>query len=441
MNATTKKKKKVAQVRKTFILDTSVLLYDKDSIKSFPDNDVIIPLIVLDELDRHKEKQGITGENARYINRFLDGLRELNHLDQGVTLKDNGQTIRVQAGEWPLPLGLDNSADNRIIALAVAMHAKLGNVIVVTKDINFRVKCDALGLEAEDYYKDNVKVDSIESEIDEIFVDDSVINSIYKDGVLKSEDVFGSCTDRCQPIILKTNTAGSSKSALAIAVRGQVRLVKHGLNDMMQIKAKNKEQSFALTMLLDPDISLVTLTGIAGSGKTFLTLMAGLSGIYAKKFKRIVITRPIQPVGKDMGFLPGDIDDKMLPWIKPIVDNFREGVGGDSDFFDMMKKNGQIEIAPLSFIRGRTFNDSFIIVDEAQNATIHELKTIITRAGQGSKIVLLGDVGQVDTPYLDTFSNGLSITVDRFKDQPMSGHIMLPKSERSELAAIASTIL
>ena len=441
MNTPKKKKTKVTQTRKTFVLDTSVLLYDKDSIKSFPDNDVIIPMIVLDELDRHKEKQGITGENARHINRFLDGLRKLGHLHLGVTLKENDQTIKVQSGEWPLPSGLDNSADNRIIALAVGMHKELGNVIVVTKDINFRVKCDSLGLEAEDYYKDNVKVDSIENEIDEIFVDDSVINNLYRDGSVKSEEVFGSFTDKCQPIILRTNNVGSSKSALGIAVRGQVRLVKPALHEMLQIKGKNKEQSIALQMLLDPDISLVTLTGIAGSGKTFLTLMAGLSGIYTKKFKRIVITRPIQSVGKDMGFLPGDIDDKMLPWIKPIVDNFREGVGGDSDYFDMMKKNGQIEIAPLSFIRGRTFNDSFIIVDEAQNATIHELKTIITRAGQGSKIVLLGDVGQVDTPYLDTFSNGLSITVDRFKDQPMSGHIMLPKSERSELAAVASTIL
>jgi len=171
-------------------------------------------------------------------------------------------------------------------------------------------------------------------------------------------------------------------------------------------------------------------------------LMAGLSGLYDKKYKRIVITRPIQTVGKDIGFLPGDVHDKMAVWIKPIVDNFKDGTNNSDDsYFEMMMQKGQIEVAPLPFIRGRTFNDAFIIVDEAQNASIHELKTIITRVGRDSKIVLLGDTDQVDTPYLDTFSNGLTITVDRFKDQVIAGHISLPKSERSEIAAIASTIL
>jgi PhoH-like ATPase len=456
------KKKPLAldrSVRKTFILDTSVLLYDKHALTSFPGNDVVIPLVVLDELDRHKDKHGVVGENARFVNRFLDSFREKKEsLSEGVNLSEIDQTIRVEIMKPSnIPQDLDpGTGDNRIISLALDIKRSvqprkpknLGAqepetpVIVITKDINFRVKCDALGLLAEDYLKDNVARENLPGEIQEIPVEDSVIDSVFLKKEIYVKDLLTPVEYHpCEPVILKGQT---KKSALAVITEGVVKLVPTvpKMSDLVRIKPRNKEQTFALHMMLDPDITLVTLTGIAGSGKTFLALMAGLSGIYDKRFKRIVITRPIQPVGKDLGFLPGDINDKMSVWIKPIADNFREGVGDkETSYFDMMQDKGQIEIAPLPYIRGRTFNDSFIIVDEAQNATIHELKTIITRVGQNSKIVLLGDIDQVDTPYLDTFSNGLSIAVDRFKDQEIAGHVSLPKSERSDLAAIASKIL
>ena len=210
----------------------------------------------------------------------------------------------------------------------------------------------------------------------------------------------------------------------------------------MGIKPKNREQTYALNLLLDDDVSLVSITGIAGSGKTFLTLMAGLDGINQGKYKRIVITRNIQPVGRDIGFLPGDAEDKMLPWIAPIMDNFRQGVKDkDLTYFHAMKNSGQIEIAPLAFMRGRTFSDTFLIIDESQNCTIHELKTVITRIGENSKIVLLGDTDQVDTPYIDSLSNGLTIVSEKFKHEKIAGHIQLQKGERSNLSFIASKIL
>lgn len=431
--------------RKIFVVDTSVLLYDRNSIRSFPGNDVVIPLIVLDELDRFKDKPGLIGENARDINRFLDGLRsEKGDLSKGVTISDD-QTIRVDIEPVnDVPAGLDiNSADNRIIGQAVRLSKEHSeqSVIVVTKDINFRVKCDALGIYAEDYYKDTVKKESLPDEIQEVTVPDDVIDTLHK----KKKVGLFSVTDQIsvfpnQPIILKGEST-SSKSALGVITDSQILKPNVSMNPVVRIEPRNKEQSFALHMMLDPNITLVTLTGIAGSGKTFLSLMAGLSGVYDKNYKRIVITRPIQPVGRDLGYLPGDLNDKMSVWIRPIVDNFREGMTEDATYFDMMQSRGEIEIAPLPYIRGRTFNDSFLIVDEAQNATIHELKTIITRVGQNSKIILLGDIDQVDTPYLDTCSNGLSITVNKFRDQKVAAHIRLPKGERSDLATIASHIL
>lgn len=428
--------------RKIFVLDTSVLLYDKLSLTSFPGNDVVIPLIVLDELDRFKDKQGIVGENARAINRMLDTYREMGDLSAGIVLSDIDQTVRVEI-HCPdkMPPGLDDRSDNKIIAIALQLKSENVDrtVIMVTKDINFRVKCDALGVKAEDYYKDNVSWDSLPGEIREINLSDHDVDALFRDRSLVLDEQLEFFPR--EPVIVKGTNP--KKSALGIfSPNGTINLVPANpqMSDLVKVKPRNKEQTFALQMMLDPDITLVSMTGIAGSGKTFLSLMTGLSGIYDKTYKRIVITRPIQAVGKDLGFLPGDLDDKMSVWIQPIVDNFREGTNNDT-FFEMMKEKGTIEIAPLPYIRGRTFNDSFIIIDEAQNASIHELKTVITRVGQGSKIVLLGDIGQVDTPYLDTFSNGLTIAIDRFKDQPMAAHISLPKSERSTLAGIASQIL
>jgi len=425
--------------RKTFIIDTSVMLYDKCSIHSLPGNDVVIPLVVLDELDRFKEKQGLLGESARYINRFLDKLRTQGSLHDGVQI-ENDQTIRVDIETYRVPESLDSSTgDNKIIACALHhKNSKNSKVIVITKDINFRVKCDSLGITAEDYYKDRIVKDKSQmySGLDEIDLDDpALIDDFYRDNTL---DISKIDHDFCenQFVVLKNG----SQSAIGAVYDGFIRQPVNNITKVIGISPKNKEQKFALDLLTREDVQLVTMTGIAGSGKTFLTLMAGLSGLQEKKYDRIVITRSLQTVGKEIGFLPGDIDDKMSPWLSPILDNFRQAFK-DVTYFEAMRQKGQIEVSPLAFIRGRTFNNTFLIVDEAQNSTIHELKTIITRVGENSKIVLLGDTDQIDTPYLDSLSNGLTITIEKFKKERITGHITLTKGERSELATLASRLL
>jgi PhoH-like ATPase len=431
--------------RKTFLIDTSVLLYDKTAIHSFPENDVIIPLVVLDELDRFKEKPGIIGESARYVNRFLDDLRSSGNLHEGISI-DNDQTIRVEINHSKkIPSGLDpSSSDNRIIGVASELSSiENSKVIVITKDINFRVKCDALGIMSEDYYKDRVV--SSESQIYsgqiQIEASDNFVSSFHKNkGIDRSalEEFYDGNIYPNQFVIGKS--ASGSASFLGKVIEDRIVPVSCDLADLIDVKPRNKEQKFALDLLTRRDLPLVTMTGIAGSGKTFLTIMAAMSALSQKKCERIVITRSMQTVGKDIGYLPGTVKEKMDPWISPISDNFRHAFK-DTAYFELMREKGQIEVAPLSFIRGRTFNDAFIIVDESQNSTIHELKTLITRVGEGSKIVLLGDIEQIDTPYIDSLSNGLTIVTEKFKSADIAGHITLLKGERSKLATLASKII
>jgi PhoH-like ATPase len=441
--------------RKTFIIDTSVLLYDKCAIHSFGNNDTIIPIAVLEELDRFKDKKGVIGENARYVNRYLDNLRTQGSLHGGIKIQ-SGQKIKVAInGFKKVPVGLDpDQVDNQIISLALSISKNNNNdIILVTKDINFRVKCDSLGITAEDYHKDKVVLEESEfyrGYVDVEIEDGDIINMLYEDGNSDSsigvveviEEKIGRNLHNNEFISIKCG----SQSFLGCYFNNSVNKVSKsedlpGLS-FLGIKEKNREQLFALNLLFAEDVPLVSITGLAGSGKTFLTLMAGLSGLNEGRYKRIVITRNVQPVGKDIGFLPGDINEKMMPWMSPITDNFRQGLKDkDLTYFKTMRDKGQIEIAPLSFMRGRTFADTFFIVDEAQNATIHELKTIITRIGENSKIVLLGDVEQIDTPYIDSLSNGLTVVGEKFKNEYIAGHIQLKKGERSYLSAVAAKIL
>ncbi|HIK67012.1 MAG TPA: PhoH family protein [Flavobacteriales bacterium] len=433
--------------RKRFILDTSVLLYDKSSIHSFPGNDVILPLQVIDELDRFKEKPGIVGDAARYVNRFLDELRECGRLDKGVWVDSSladSQTVMVTIDEdlSKLPRGLaQDRGDNRILATCMSEKAKTnsGPIVVVTKDINLRVKCDALGIRAEDYYKDHLERGNTEyTGHRELTIAKNKIDSFYNDGVLALENEDLS-PNEC---VVMTSSERSS-SALGMYRAGTVYALTHRPGQLMSnFESKNKEQAFAVEVLLRDEIELVTLTGLAGSGKTYVALMAGLDGVQQGKYKRIVVSRSIQPVGRDLGYLPGDMDDKMQPWLAPITDNFRTMLSDKNfTYFEMMKERGELEVAPLAYIRGRTFNDSYVIVDEAQNATVHELKTIITRIGKGSKIVLLGDTDQIDTPYINKLSNGLSIVVHKFRDKNSAAHVQLVKGQRSDIASLASLIL
>ena len=437
--------------RKILVVDTSVLLYDMTAIHSFPGNDVVLPLTVLDELDRFKDKPGLLGESARYINRFLDDLRKDGRLDKAVAVPNSDQTVRVEIEadlDAKVPSGLNaRYADNKILATAMFLahqHADK-EVKVITKDINLRVKCDALGLVAEDYYRDHIDVDSsnIYTGQTELILPTDIVDRFFEEKYLNIGTLQEKGIIDCQlyPNEFIVGKSPENGSFLGIVIDDEIRpLIKSEINQHIGVEPKNKEQKFALNMLNNKDIPLVSITGLAGSGKTFITLMAAMGNLGMENYKRIIFTRSIQPVGRDLGYLPGSMDEKMSPWLAPIMDNFKHAFG-DMSYFDIMKDKGQIDIAPLSYIRGRTFNDAFIIVDEAQNTTIHELKTIITRVGKGSKVVLLGDTEQVDTPYIDTRSNGLTIAVEKFKGSELSGHIILTKGQRSDIATLASKIL
>ena len=443
--------------RKIFVIDTSVLLYDKNSLEAFSGNDVVITMPVLEELDRFKEKPGLVGEAARYVNRFLDELRFTNQqegwkLVENLDLKISFDTEALQVDE-KTELDITRN-DNKIIASAIRLMKKFPErkVSVITKDINLRVKCDALGVWAEDYYKDHIAPELGQFKgIEYIEVEKSLIDNFYENKKLPITDIDFENTELYENmfVIAKNDSA----SLLGMHKEGYLLPLKNIKMENPHIEPRNSEQRFAISALLNPEISLVTLTGLAGSGKTFLALMAAITssnrgdlGDQLEKAgmtrrKRIVVTRTLQHVGsRDLGYLPGSMHDKMAPWLAPIVDNVRQAFD-DAGLFDSMVASGQIEVAPIPYIRGRTFSDAFIIVDEAQNATIHELKTIITRVGQNAKIVLLGDIDQIDTPYIDKRSNGLSIVIDKFKNSKRAAHIHLQKGQRSDLATEASKIL
>ena len=431
--------------RKNLVLDTSVLLYDKESIHSFPGNDVIIPITVLDELDRFKDKSGILGESARYVNRFLDFLRSKGRLDQGVLIEEEDQTIRVTTLEPKNQYLNPDSGDNKIISTALEIKNEFPEVVVkvVTKDINMRVKCDALGICAEDYYKDHIDVSNEEywEKNDPIELDAAKIDELYEKELISVKSLDLDLSHLIENDYQVIKCLQTNKSALCVHKKENIFLVDNKRSsNITDVSPRNKEQRFALHALSDDSIPLVCLTGLAGSGKTFITLMSGLEEMMSGKYERIVVTRNIEPVGRDIGFLPGDINEKMAPWISPLMDNFRHHFK-DRTYFEALMEKGKIEIAPLSYIRGRTFNNSYIIVDEAQNATIHELKTVITRIGEDSKIVMMGDTDQIDTPYIDKRSNGLSVVIERTKESHLTTHIHLSRGERSELATYASKVL
>ena len=441
--------------RKLFVIDTSVLLYDKNAMFNMEGNDIVIPLVVLEEIDKFKAREGLLGEYARFINRFLDELREVGSLNEGVYYEKSDVNIKVSSEScWKGLQGLDeNYNDNVIISNAnyYVKQNKLDNkypkITVITKDINLRVKCDAVGISAGDYYADYefIQEDNLFQGHIELSVDPDVINRAYSGNHLKIEsdlkDIKDFSMSENEFVALKSNN-GNNQSCLMMRKDKNLVILesKQELWKQSGIEAKNKEQIYALELLLDEDIPLVTLTGIPGSGKTYLALMTALRFIEKESKKRIIFTRPMQTVGKDIGFLPGTVNEKMAPWLAPIVDNFRNQFG-DLTYFDMMMERGQIDVAPLSHIRGRSFNDSIIIVDEAQNATVHELKTIITRTGKNSKVVLLGDIEQVDLPYVSKFSNGLTIVIEKLKEENLTGHINFKKGYRSELANIVASKL
>jgi PhoH-like ATPase len=438
-------------MKKIFVLDTNVLLHDPRAIFSFEDNDVVIPIVVIEELDKFKKGVDEIGRNARQVSRILDDLRLKGKLSLGVELEGGGN-LRVELNHQTpdsLPSELiATKADNRILATALNLKNDGLPVILVTKDTNLRIKADALGMIAQDYESDTITLDELYSGETELTVAPGAIDDFYARGELQPVDP----KPYPNQFVLLKNSANGSQTALARYNKQKGVLVpitsaKHGV---WGITARNKQQQFALDLLLNDDIRLVTLVGKAGTGKTLLALAAGLDKtIESRAFQRLVVSRPVFPMGKDIGFLPGDVEEKLRPWMQPIRDNLDFLVGSSGgpgrvkvkkdlqSLFDL----GMIEVEPLTYIRGRSMPNQYLIVDEAQNLTPHEIKTIITRAGEGTKVVLTGDPYQIDNPYIDSSSNGLTYVVDRFKDEPIAGHITLVKGERSDLAELAATLL
>jgi PhoH-like ATPase len=439
-------------MKKIFVLDTNVLLHDPRALFAFEDNDVVVPIVVIEELDKFKKGIDEIGRNARQISRILDEYRRKGKLSQGVQLEGGGN-LRVELNHettQSLPEELiATKADNRILATAFNLKRDERPVILVTKDTNLRIKADALGLTAEDYESDTITIDELYSGERELTVAPGAIDEFYAKGEFRPS---GEAALHPNEFVLLKNSANPSQTALARYHKQKDALVpvtslKHGV---WGVTARNKQQQFALDLLLNDEIRLVTLVGKAGTGKTLIALAAGLEKtIESRSFQRLVVSRPVFPLGKDLGFLPGDIDEKLRPWMQPIRDNLDFLMGastvagrakGKKDLqglFDL----GMIEVEPLTYIRGRSMPNQYLIVDEAQNLTPHEIKTIITRAGEGTKVVLTGDPYQIDNPYIDSESNGLTFVVERFKEEPIAGHVSLIKGERSDLAELAATLL
>ncbi len=431
--------------KKTYVLDTNVYLTDANSILSFANNDILVPLKVLDEIDKHKKRQDPVGVQARSTIRALDQIRDKGNLCKGVRIKKGKGIIKVRSyNPLCLPDDLDlEDSDNQIIATALSEMEEntARKVVVVSRDINMRVKCDALGILTEDYQVEQVvaKSDDLYSGISEVLVDEQVIDEFYEDKpvILKDIGIHGHHPNQFVMLISNSN---SKKTALAKFTNELTQIKKVPNTTAWQTKPRNKEQQFALNLLMDPEIPVVSLIGKAGSGKTLLALATGLEQTLGSnpRYKKIVVTKPVEPVGKDIGFLPGTLEEKMMPWLAPIQDNLRFLMGDDKMTLDLYQEKGQIEVEAMTFIRGRSISNAFIVIDEVQNMTQHEIKTVLTRVGEGTKIVLTGDIEQIDNMYIDATNNGLSYVVERLKQESITGHITLTKGERSKVATIAA---
>ena len=452
---------------KTFVLDTNILLHFPQALFVFEDNNVVIPLAVIEEIDDQKKRQDEIGRNAREVSRILDSLRTQGDLSQGVLLPGGGSIrIEVNYSKWKeLPESLDvldaGKPDNRILAVALNLSRQLHPepVTLISKDLNLRVKSDVLGVKADDLTNDKVDFSSLYSGQAEMPVTQEQLNAFYKDKRLPlSENGFRPN----QFVILKCLDNPSLSGLSRFQGQELLPLTVQSSPECFGLRPRNKEQSFALELLLDEPTKIVTLAGGAGTGKTLMALAAGLEQVLEKNlYDKLLVTRPVIPLdGQDLGFLPGDKKEKIRPWMQPIFDNLeylfrstqfrspvqtKDGNSGSSapmvDIENYLSFTGRIELEALSYIRGRSIARQFIIVDEAQNCTAHAIKSLLTRVGEDSKIVFTGDVEQIDNPYLDSSSNGLTILIEKIKHTELSGHVTLFKGERSAVAELGATLL
>ena len=437
---------------KNYVLDTNVLLHDPQAIFKFSDNTVILPLTVIEEIDRFKKDQSETGRNARQISRMIDDFRAQAKLIDGVPLVNGGiLKVAIYRQEFLLKLPPElrsDQGDNRILAVAQDLQDNLpqGTVFFVTKDINLRIKADTIGLMAEDYQSDKIPIEDLYTGSSELLVTQAQVDHFYEHGSLPLENEF--FANQGLTLIDETNSSHTAIGRYDAIKKEVVSLIKVPKEGIWGIYPRNREQQFAFDLLLNEDIQLVSLVGKAGTGKTLLAIAAGLvKTADENSYNRLLVSRPVYPMGRDLGFLPGDVEDKLAPWMQPIFDNvelllssYDEGGNRKRGYRELIDL-GLMEIEPLTYIRGRSIPKQYMIVDEAQNLTPHEIKTIITRAGEGTKIVLTGDPYQIDNPYVDSASNGLSFSVERLKGQDISGHTTLSKGERSSLAELAANLL
>jgi PhoH-like ATPase len=435
---------------KNYVLDTNVLLHDPRALYAFKDNNVVIPIYVIDEIDTFKKDLSELGRNARHVARMLDTHRKDGGLSKLVPLDDGkgGHVMVALGSRSPLDSPRDShKMDNLILEVALEVRDADPKIstILVTKDVNMRIRGDALGLVTVDYEEQAVSLEELYLGSTEVAIAGPEIDKFYADG----EIVVDAPLVANQYVLLR-NRDNAAQTALGRFDHGRGRVVpiKKLREGVWGIKPRNKEQHYALDLLLNDDIKLVTLVGKAGTGKTLLALAAGLQKVVEEQsFHKLLVSRPIFPLGKDIGFLPGDIEEKLNPWMQPIYDNIELLLGlsktdrKDGRSYAELFELGFIEVEPLTYIRGRSLPNVFMIVDEAQNLTPHEVKTIVTRAGEGTKIILTGDPYQIDNPYIDAESNGLTTVVERFRSHGIAGHITLSKGERSELAELATTVL
>ena len=430
---------------RTYVLDTNVLLHDPRCIYRFQEHEVVIPIWVIEEVDRFKREVTEIGRNAREVSRELDRLRLKGPLSSGIALESGG-TLRVVVEELDpvLPRSIrEGSADNLILGVALAYKRQGKDVVFVTKDTNLRVKADALGVPAEDYETDKVQVEELYGGWRTLTVPRKTLDALFSKKALPCEWDL-----RPNEMALLVDEENPSHTALAkhVPAEGILAPVEE-TKPLWGITPRNKEQRFAIDLLLNDQIPLVTLVGKAGTGKTLLALAAGLNKVSDQQvYQRLLVTRPIFPMGRDIGFLPGELEEKLKPWMQPIFDNLElllnlSYSNRGHDAYRELVDQRILQIEALTYIRGRSIPNQYMIIDEAQNLTPHEVKTIITRAGENTKVVLTGDPYQIDNPYIDSSSNGLTYVVERFKNEALAGHMTLSRGERSDLAEIAANVL
>ena len=437
-------------MRKHFVLDTNILLHDPDAIFGFDDNFVWIPIVVIEEIDTFKKDASELGRNAREVARQLDALRRLGSLTEGVAIK-NGGVLKVVMAEVKLPeaFHMNHIADDRI--LSTALHVRdqhLGvPVILVTLDTNLRIRANVLGIEAEDYDTRGIQLEDLYPAVPSIKVDDGVIGKLFDGQPLDLPPATNGAHWYENEYVMVQDSRSTALGRLDVA-NGHIEPIRNLRQPTWGIRPRNREQHFALDACLREDIHVVTLVGKAGTGKTLLALAAGLQSVAEEeKYARLLVSRPIFPMGRDIGYLPGNVDQKLKPWMQPIHDNVdflvslnqraKKGTRGVED----LVRQGVMEVEPLTYIRGRSIAAQYMIVDEAQNLTPHEIKTILTRAGEGTKVVFTGDPFQIDNPYVDSISNGLTYLIDRFRGERIAASITLRKGERSALAELAANRL